>query len=202
MTVRHLIIVCILGSGFVPFACQSADVKEENKLLLSIDGDERVSRKYKSIYIHNFINESYTGELTGELKEMLIQKMSAQQRFKIETDKTNADVWLYGKIEYYSLNPRNIDPFGRVTRYNMTIFVSVWVRPNSKLSGEDIYDKQNVRFDTFYVPEQPPFETEFTARQRLLDGLCDRIVKAVITGWYSDLKTSEELGYDPTKQKK
>lgn len=84
----------------------------------------------------------------------------------------------------------------------MTIVVSVWVRPNSKLSPEDVFDKQTVRFDTFYMPEQPPFETEFTARQRLVDGLSDRIVRAVLSGWYSDLKTNDELGYDPAKQKK
>jgi len=178
--------------------CQSQEVKKEDSV--KIDGDETVPRKYKSIYIHNFENRSYVGELTGELKLALTQKMSLQPRFRLEMDKPSADIWLYGKIEHFNLAPRGIDQFGRTTRYVMTILATVWARPNPKVSQEQMFDKKTVRFDTFYSPEQPPYETEFTARQRTLNGLSDRIVMAVIKGWYSELKSNEELGYDPATQ--
>jgi hypothetical protein len=185
---------------FNAVSCRSESIKDD-ATKSPFKGDEPVSRKYKSIYIHNFENTSYEGDLTGEVKEALVQKMGLQQRFKLEPDKANADVWLYGKIEYYKLMPRDIDQFGKPSRYNMTVIATIWVRPNSKNSDEMIYDKKSIRFDTFYSPDQPPFETEFTAKQRVIAGLCDRIVSAVITGWYSNLKTNDELGYDPAKQK-
>lgn len=193
----------ILLAGFIIFspACKSAETTKDNHSSSVIDGDEPIPRKYKSIYFHNFINDSYTGELTGEIYEILLQKMSLQQRFKIEPEKDKADVWLFGKVEYYKLIPRNIDQFGRILQYNMTIVVSVWLSPGSKFEQEDIFEKQTVRFDTFYSPEQPPYDTEFSARQRLIDGLCDRIIRAIMTGWYSDLKTKKELGYDPASRK-
>lgn len=102
---RRLILFFILMTGLFSFFCQSESVKENGKSDFPIDGDEVIPRKYKSIYIHNFTNESYSGELTGEIKEILTQKMGMQQRFKIEPEKLNADVWLYGKIEYYQLTP-------------------------------------------------------------------------------------------------
>ena len=182
-------------------SCQSESVKDKPEKTV-MDGDELVPRKYKSIYIHNFDNSSYEGVLTGEVKDILTQKMSLQQRFRLELVRQEADIWLYGKIEYYKLMPRDIDQFGRTTLYNMTVIATVWARPNPKVSEETIFDKKTIRFDTSYSPEQPPFETEFSARQRVIDGLCERIVRSVITGWYSDLKSNEELGYDPAKQKK
>jgi len=182
------------------FSCQSADVKDGDKNSI-VDGDETIPRKYKTIYIHNFENSSFEGDLTGEVKDMLSQKMGLQKRFQIESDKTNADVWLYGKIEYYKLMPRDIDEFGKPARYNMTIVTTIWVRPNNKISDESILDKKVIRFDTFYAPYQPPYETEFTAKQRVISGLCDRIVNTVLIGWYSNLKSSEELGVDPKTQK-
>jgi len=181
--------------------CQTGSVRDDNAKS-PIDGDEPVPRKYKSIYIHNFENASYEGDLTGEVKDLLTQKMGLQQRFKIEPEKANADVWLYGKIEYFKLIPRDMDQFGRPSRYNMILIVTIRVFPNNKISDETIFDKKTIRFDTFFSPQQPPFETEFTAKQRLVEGLCDRIVSTVITGWYSQLKSNDELGYDPDKQKK
>ncbi|MDH4262506.1 MAG: LPS assembly lipoprotein LptE [Spirochaetia bacterium] len=200
-TIRYFFNLLFLLHVFNGISCKSQDLIEGNQKS-PIDGDEPISRKYKSIYVHNFENTSYEGDLTGETKEILTQKMALQKRFKVEPDKANADVWLYGKIEYYKLIPRDIDQFGKPGRYNMTVVATIWVRPNPKVSDETIFDKKSIRYDTFYSPEQPPFETEFTAKQRVVEGLCDRIVNTVITGWYSNLKNNDELGYDPSKQKK
>jgi hypothetical protein len=194
-------IIFVLAFFIFSFACSSTEVKNGEGKKFPVDGDEVIPRKYKSIYIHNFTNNSYEGELTGEIKDTLFQKFSLQRRFKLTSEKNKSDLWLYGQIEYFKLTPRDIDEFGRVTRYLMTIIVTIWVRPNSAISSEDILDKSNVRFDTFYAPDLPPYENEFGARQRLVEGLSDRIVQTVLTGWYSDLKTNEELGYDPKEKK-
>ncbi len=168
---------------------------------LPVDGEEAIPRKYKTIYIHNFTDSTFESGLTGRLKQTLTVRFSMDKRFKVESDKQKADLWLFGNIDQFEEYPVSYDQFGEAERYRYTIVATVWVRPNPEISEENLFDKKTVRFDTMYQPRTPPYENEFTAKERLLNGLSNRILKQVVTGWYSDLKTSEELGYEKKKKK-
>lgn len=182
-------------------SCKSATKAAANgDTQMPLDGEEAIPRKYKTIYIHNFENNSRENGLTGTLKQALVVRFSMDKRLKVESNKETADLWLYGVIDIFEEFPVDYDQFGEPQQYRYSIVATVWVRPNSASSQENLFDKKTVRFDTTYQPRTPPYESEFTAKERLLNGLANRILKQVLTGWYSDLKSNEELGYDKEKR--
>ncbi|MES0491208.1 MAG: LPS assembly lipoprotein LptE [Leptospirales bacterium] len=162
-----------------------------------IDGGEIIPRNYKTIYIHNFENKTYEGGLSSLLKDYLILEFSTDGRFLIETEKESAELIVYGVIDLFSLQPRNIDQFGEAQSFNMTIISTVRARvQNAEEENYALPDLKIVRYDTTFSPRIAPFESRQVATDRLLSGLARRIHIAIVKGWYSELKTPEELGRD------
>ena len=192
-TRMHPAFVLLFSSIFL-FHCAGKELKAP-------DGEEMIPLKYKSIYIHNFESRAYSAPLVGSLKEKLTMRFSLDKRLHVESQKEKADLWLYGRIDEYRKIPRRFDQFGAPESYRLAAIVTVWVRPNTALSEEDIFEKKSVRYDTSFSPKGGAHETEFIARERLLRGLAERILTVVKSGWYSELKTSEELGYEKYDQK-
>lgn len=188
-TARFFPALALLLSVLFFFHCAGKEIKAPN-------GEEAVPLKYKSIYIHNFESRAYSAPLVGSLKEKLTMRFSLDKRLHVESIKEKADLWLYGRIDEFRKIPRQFDQFGAPESYLLSAIVTVWVRPNTALSEEDIFEKKSVRFDASFSPKSGAHETEFIARERLLRGLSERILAVVKSGWYSELKTSEELGYE------
>lgn len=176
-----------------------------DKTIGSVDGEEIIPLKYRTIYIHHFDNRSFSGDMVSRLKERLQQSYSRDARLKMVTEKDKADLFMYGEIGNFVEAPTAHDQFGEPLTYLLTIIVSVKIRVNPvkfpDATGRDsvLLENRIVRFDTTYAPRLPPFETRFIAQERMLTGLCDRIVYTSFEGWYSELKESRELGYDKEK---
>lgn len=195
-------------------SCSSSQEKQTepatpvDKSLQAVDGEEIIPQKYRSIYIQNFRNRNYESDLIGRLKEKLQLQFQQNGRLKVELNKDKADVILYGSLESFREVPATFDRFGQPSTYSLFSIVEVTLRVHQKHLEKDnpnansiIMEKRIVRFDTTYSPRQPPFESRFTAIERLLDGLSQRTVHTVFNGWYSELKTKEELGYDQDRRR-
>lgn len=190
---------------------QEKELKPEttfDKTMGSVDGEEIIPLKYRSIYIHHFDNRSFSGDMVSRLKERLQQAYARDGRLKMATDKKKADLFLYGEIGQFVEAPTAHDQFGEPLTYLITMVVSIKIRVNPEkfpnASGRDsvLLENRIIRFDISYAPRTPPFETRFVAQERMLTGICDRIVYTSFEGWYSELKENRELGYDKEKSAK
>jgi len=197
----YKIITTIFFLGFtVLSSCSSVPKKEngntsENSTPLTSSDDEAIiPRKYQSIYIHNFNNNSFVADMTGRLKDHLNLRFSMDKTLKLESDKNQAHLFLYGDIDIFEKIPRSYNAMGEPDKFLLLIVVTIRIKPNEKLFKDDIYDKREVRYETYYSPQSPPYESESNAKDRLLKGLAERIHTAVIKGWYSELKSPRELG--------
>ena len=206
----------VLSAIFIASFCGSTQVKENTgspeeqeveksvyeQTMSSIDGQEIMPLQYKTIYIEHFNNNSYDAQGVVRLKEKLQNRFNRDGRLTVETDKQAADVWLVGTIEALNQAPAAFDQFRQPTTYLYTGVVTIKVRANPKHGGEIVLDKKLIRYDTRYSPRIPPFESKFEARERLFDTLTERILYTTYNGWYSNIKTNNELGYDPDASSK
>ncbi|MDH5720017.1 MAG: hypothetical protein OEZ13_05265 [Spirochaetia bacterium] len=190
------------------FFCATGEQKQEKKppeniieeAFSSINGEEIITQNYRTIYIHNFSNKSFQGDLISRLKEKLQIEFQLDTRLKPISDKDQADLWLMGDIEIYHNIPTYFDKFGEPRRFMMSIGAIIWVRINSKIENAFLLERRKVRYDTAYSPHNEAFETEFMAQERLLDMTAKRIVLTVFDGWHTRLKTDQELGYEKSKE--
>lgn len=184
--------------------CASAGEKpgKLEQTITSLDGEEVIPLKYRSIYIHHFDNRTFQTDMVRRLKERLQTTYQLDGRLKVRSDKESADLWLYGTVEQFGENPVGYDNFGQPTQFLLTLVVTIKQRVNLQRHPE-VNEEQSVllenrviRFDTTWAPRLPPFESQFNAQERLILGISERIVHTSFDGWYSDLKTPRELNYD------
>lgn len=199
--------------------CNSTEEKTVSNDLSSnsnmIDGKEIIPSKYKTIYIHNIRNKTSESYISYRLKEKLKTLYLADGRLQIKTKKEDADIWLYASIEYYHKTPMHYDRFGRATEYRLGVAVTLKIQKNMKKILEDL-DKKNEAISSqedpillpsrsitsFHMFSPIRFENERDAQEILLDSLAERIVYTSFNGWYTELKTQDELNYKKYKNQK
>lgn len=134
----------------------------------------------RRLYIQNFDNRTYSPQLTGRLKEKLQFAFSRSASLNVITDKDQADLVLYGKIELYAEEPGVYDRSSSPLTYNLTIIVTTRMRAREKKKSEtetdSMLEQHEIRYLTTYNVGQPLFETRYMAEDRMLEGLADRIV--------------------------
>ncbi|RME93258.1 MAG: hypothetical protein D6767_01390 [Candidatus Hydrogenedentota bacterium] len=191
---------------FISF-CGSAEKKTEEpadtltQTLHAIDGEEVIPQKYKVIYVHLFRNRSFKSDFVSRLKEKIEDEFRKDGRLVVAEDKHKADLWMYGTIESYIRVPTDYDEFGKPTRMRLALVVSFRLHDPNNSDDPVVLDTRIVRFDTGWNQRVPPFESEFTAEERLLQGLARRIVYTSFEGWYTELKNEVELGYEKDDRK-
>ncbi len=145
--------------------------------------------KKRLLYIQNFDNRTYSPQLTGRLKEKLQFAFARSASLNVITEKNEADLILYGKIELYAEEPGVYDRGSMPLTYNLTIIVSTRMRARERnipaktkkaeSESESMYEQHDIRYMTSYNVGEPLFETRYMAEERMLDGLADRIVNAM-----------------------
>lgn len=129
------------------------------------------------LYIQNFENRTYAPQLTGRLKDKLQSAFSRSASLTVTADKTKADIVLYGKILLYGEEPGIFDRASAPLTYNLTLVASTRMRVKiADENGEAPEEQLTVRYLTTYYIGEPVFESRFTAEERLLEGIADRIV--------------------------
>ncbi|HRP69815.1 MAG TPA: LPS assembly lipoprotein LptE [Turneriella sp.] len=140
------------------------------------------SQKKHSLYIQNFDNRTYAPQLTGRLKAKLQIALASSASLYITDDKNNADLVLYGKILLYGEEPTQFSAMNQAPAFNLVIAASIKLRARveEKAAQEEIlYEQHDIQFSTMYNTGDPYFETRFTAEERLLDGLANRIANII-----------------------
>ncbi len=132
--------------------------------------------KTRLLYIQNFDNRTYSPQLTGRLKEKLQAAFSRSASLTITPDKNKAEIIMYGKILQYSEEPGVYDRAAGPLTYNLAIVASFRLRARGSAETEDApYEQHTIRYMTAYSVGEPMFETRFTAEDRMLEGLADRM---------------------------
>lgn len=147
---------------------------------------EPISEKYKEfrktrrqLYIQNFDNRTYSPQLTGRLKEKLQIAFTRKQSLAVTPEKDKAELVLYGKILLYTEEPGVYDRSSSPLTYNLTMVASMKLRARSITeSSEGESEQHTVRYTTTYSIGEPLYETRYTAEERLLEGMADRLVNA------------------------
>ena len=132
--------------------------------------------KTRLLYIQNFDNRTYSPQLTGRLKEKLQVAFSRSASLTITPDKNKAKLIMYGKILQYSEEPGVYDRAAGPLTYNLAIVASFRLRARANTETEEApYEQHTIRYMTAYSVGEPMFETRFTAEDRMLEGLADRM---------------------------
>ena len=131
------------------------------------------------LYIQNFENRTYSPQLTGRLKEKLQFAFARSASLVVVTEKEQADVILYGKIQLYAEEPGVFDRGAMPLTYNLTIIASTRMRARDKKAAtesDEMLEQHDIRYMTTYNIGEPMYETRYMAEDRMLEGLADRIV--------------------------
>lgn len=147
------------------------------------------AEKKRLLYIQNFDNRTYSPQLTGRLKEKLQFAFARSASLNVITEKDQADLILYGKIELYAEEPGVYDQTAMPLTYNLIIVASAKLRARQGRAEGDkkkreveldtMYEQHDIRYLTSYNVGEPLFETRYAAEERMLEGLADRIVNAM-----------------------
>lgn len=128
------------------------------------------------LYIQNFDNRTFSPQLTGRLKDKLQIAFSRTPSLTITPEKNKAELILYGKILQYSEEPGVFDRAAGPLTYNLAIVASFRLRARTGSESEDApYEQHTIRYMTAYSVGEPMFETRYTAEDRMLEGLADRM---------------------------
>jgi hypothetical protein len=128
------------------------------------------------LYIQNFDNRTFSPQLTGRLKEKLQIAFSRSASLTITPDKNKAELILYGKILQYSEEPGVYDRAAGPLTYNLAIVASFRLRARlTTETAEAPYEEHTIRYMTAYSVGEPMFETRYSAEERMLEGLADRM---------------------------
>lgn len=154
-------------AGFGQPKIESAPISDDYKNYRS---------KHRLVYIQNFDNRTYSPQLTGRLKDKLNFSLARLGTLTVTTEKSNADLVLYGKIHLYTEEAGVFDNASSPLTYNLTLVVSAKLRiknrPDTDLAGDE---QHTVSYVSTYNIGAPYFETRYNAEDRLLEGISDRI---------------------------
>lgn len=195
------------------FSCETTDEVEGKKNEPNmIDGQEIIPSQYKTVYIHNIRNRTSEFYISQRLKEKLKTRYLSDGRLQIKNKKEDADIWLYTTIEYYHKTPLHYDRFGRPTEYRLAIAATLRVQKNMKKANENEAPEKKMNEDSVLLPNRTVtayhmfspknFQNERDTQETLLDSVADRIIYTSFNGWYTELKTDQELNYTQYKNQK
>ncbi|MFO1469420.1 MAG: LPS assembly lipoprotein LptE [Turneriella sp.] len=133
----------------------------------------------RQLYIQNFDNRTYSPQLTGRLKEKLQFAFMRRQSLAVTPEKDKAELVLYGKILLYTEEPGVYDRSSSPLTYNLTLVASMKLRARAAIeTSEGESEEHTVRYTTTYSIGEPLYESRYTAEERLLEGVADRLVSS------------------------
>lgn len=133
----------------------------------------------RTIFIHNFTNQTFQADVNVELTEWVKREINRRDNFKTRTDKDEARIWIYGEIAVYSRDGRMYDNFQNPTRYEMTVATRLKIRTNPVMPGPSMDRGGEVSATVQYSEKEGYTESEYAARQRLLRTLAARIADSI-----------------------
>lgn len=145
----------------------------------------------RTIFIHNFSNNTFQPDVNVELTEWVAREINRRDNFKTRTEKEDARIWIYGEIAVYSRDGRMYDNFQNPTRYEMTVAARIKIRTNPAIGGPLMDKAGEVSATVQYSEKEGYTESEFAARQRLLRTLAARIADSIESEYLATIPAAE-----------
>ncbi len=202
---KHTIISLFVFSLLAGRCASTPENPNPDTAVAPVQSNEIIPSRYKTLYIHNIRSRAETPYIPQRLKEKLRIAYLADGRLQTDNKKEESDIWLYTTIEHYRKTPLHYDQFGKATQYRIAVVATIRLikNPNILESKEEepvLLPTTTIQSFATFSPLQ--FETEMEAMESLMDSLGQRIVLTSFEGWYTDLKTEEELNYKVHKNQK
>ena len=163
----------------------------------SFKGEDKQVLSYRTLYVSLFDNDTLKGELSSRLQQKLQIIFNTSGSLQVETEE-KAQIWLQGTILSYESVPVRYNQLYEVSEYLISLIISINIIQNETIGSEQLLEDRVIRFDIAYNPIEAPYESEFLAIERLLNGISERTLYTVLNGWYNQLKTETELNKSKT----
>jgi len=116
----------------------------------------------RTIFIHNFINDTFHSDVNVELTESLRTMIMRRKNFFVQKNQSDSRLMLYGQVIMYRKEGRMYDNYGEPSRYELMVMCRVKVRDGNRL----IMDREFAS-STDYSTTEGYIEMEYAARQRV-----------------------------------
>ncbi|MCB1324592.1 MAG: hypothetical protein H7A21_00405 [Spirochaetales bacterium] len=139
----------------------------------------------RTLFLHNFTNESFQPDVNQELNEWVRRELERRENFRLTTEKDDAALWLYGEITLYRKEGRMFDNLRSPVRVELIVGCRVRLRQHGQGdAGEGlVLVSRELGSRTEYSESEGFRESEFEARQRLLQDLAAQINNALEQGY-------------------
>jgi hypothetical protein len=139
----------------------------------------------KTLAIPAFQNPSLRYKVEQRFTSAVVDEAIRRARsLKIVSTPEGADAVMVGAIKYFSFRPSLLDDFGRARLFEITIYVAVTVRDQTK--NKIIFDNQNYVFRGEYeIPGDPKtfFNEEGPATDRLARDFAKSVIATILEGF-------------------
>jgi hypothetical protein len=139
----------------------------------------------KTLAIPPFQNPSLRYKVEQRFTSAVIDEAISRSRsLKIVSTPEGADAVMVGAIKYFSHRPSVLDDFGRARLFEITIYVAVTVRDQTK--NKIIFDNQNYVFRGEYEISGDPktfFNEEGPAIDRLARDFAKSVIATILEGF-------------------
>ncbi|GEM_PF-2059688 len=180
----------------------SAQRTAPDKTLKQIDGEEIIPLRYSTIQIHPPEVPPPEKNLQLLMDTRLKTLINQSSVLRVVPDQEDSDLILVTKAKSIVSVPLRYDSFHNPVSEKIEAVFLVIILPGKKDSSHALPQERNVICRTNFFFREAPWETRLTAMERLSEICSQRIVMTVFHGWYSGLKSYQELGYDPLLSEK
>lgn len=153
----------------------------------------------RTLYLHNFTNESFQPDVNVELNEWVRGELARRGNFFLRDERDQARLWLYGEITVYRREGRMYDNLRTPVRSELVIACRIRLRQNParRDSGPQTATllTRELAESVHFSQDEGLRETEFDARQRLLRRLSAEIantIEAEYAGAFAALAAPEQ----------
>src|SRR5262249_50161509 len=164
-------------------------------LLLSVSGytecykptgrGDGLPKHIKTLAIPPFQNPSRRYSVEQRFASAVADEAVHRARsLKVVSNPESADAVMIGAIKYFGFQPKLLDDFGRARLFEITIYVAVTVRDQTK--NKIIFDNQNYVFRGEYeIPGDPKtyFNEEGSASDRLARDFAGSGISTILEGF-------------------
>jgi hypothetical protein len=164
-------------------------------LLLSVSGfrecygpagrGDGLPKHIKTLAIPPFQNPSLRYKVEQRFTSAVVDEAIRRARsLKVVSTPEGADAVMIGAIKYFSFRPVLLDDFGRARLFEITLYVAVTVRDQTK--NKVLFDNQNYVFRGEYeIPGDPKtfFNEEGPATDRIARDFAKSVIATILEGF-------------------
>ncbi|HEY9432599.1 MAG TPA: LptE family protein [Blastocatellia bacterium] len=148
-------------------------------------GRDGLPKHIKTLAIPPFQNPSLRYKVEQRFTSAVVDEAIRRARsLNVVSSPEGADAVMIGTIKYFSFQPKLLDDLGRARLFEITIYLAVTVRDQTK--NKIIFDNQNYVFRGEYeIPGDPKtfFNEEGAASDRLAREFARGVISTILEGF-------------------